>query len=80
MSLINDALKRANAAKNREAQSPAPVPPMEPVESTPSSKLLPFSVLLLGVGVLVIGGVLWFRGSPSETKQIARTENSRSQS
>jgi hypothetical protein len=76
MSLINDALKRANQ-KPRDPQSSAPVPPMHPVESVPpSSRVLPWAVLILGVGVLAIAVMLWFRGGPNAgTKQVARNDS-----
>ncbi len=64
MSLINDALKRANADHKPRPQS-APVPEMHPVElPAKSASLLPWAVLLLGVGVLGIAAALWFRGRP----------------
>jgi hypothetical protein len=71
MSLINDALRRANSSQR---QSDAPVPPMQPVEPPPSSPILPWAVLICGVGVLAVAAVLWFRSRPEDTKQVARNE------
>ena len=65
MSLINDALKRAATDKSRDAQSSAPVPPMQPVEAPPArgtSPLLLGGVLLLGIGAIGIAAALWFGG------------------
>ena len=72
MSLINDALRRANSDRSRGPQSSAPVPPIEPVEPPASPRILPWAVLVLGVGVVAIGAALWFRspGAP----QIAGNE------
>jgi hypothetical protein len=73
MSLINDALRRANADKSR-GQSPAPVPPMQPVEPPPSS-ILPWAILILGVAVLAIAAALFFRSRPQETKVLSQNQS-----
>lgn len=76
MSLINDALRRASASEKSSApQSSAPVPPMQPVEPSPSSPVLPWAVMILGVSVLAIAATLWFRGRATSTKQIAQNES-----
>jgi hypothetical protein len=73
MSLINDALRRANTDKSRGPQPPAPVPPMQPVDPSPSSApILSWAVLILGVGVLAIAAAVWFR--PRSSPQTARNE------
>jgi hypothetical protein len=75
MSLINDALKRANSEKARNPQVPPPspnVPAMQPVETPPPSSVLPWAVMLLGVAVLAIAAVLWFRGGSQPIKQVAQ--------
>ncbi len=75
MSLINDALKRANSEKARNPQVPPPspnVPAMQPVETPPPSSVLPWAVMLLGVAVLAIAAVLWFRGGSQPVKQVAQ--------
>lgn len=67
MSLINDALKRAEADKPRQAHSSAPVPTLQPVDSKPApgaSPVLLGGVILLGIGTIGIAGALWFRGRP----------------
>lgn len=63
MSLINDALKRADADKPRNAQS-GPTADMQPVDSAAAkpSHLLPWALLLVGVGAVGIAAALWFRG------------------
>ena len=69
MSLINDALKRAEADKPRQAHSSAPVPALQPVESRPASGTSPIllgGILLLGVGSIAIAAALWFNGRPKE--------------
>jgi cytoskeletal protein RodZ len=80
MSLINDALKRAEADKARKehAHSSAPGPAMQPVESKPSAGLSPMlvgGVLLLGIGAIGIATALWFRGSaaPQQTVRPSKT-------
>lgn len=77
MSLINDALRRANTQRPSDAQSSAPIPAMQPVELAPSSssRVLPFAVLIAGVGVLAIAAVLFFRGRTPETRQLAQNDS-----
>jgi general secretion pathway protein B len=67
MSLINDALKRAGADKPRDAQS-APTADMQPVDSAPAtpSHVLPWALLLVGVGAVGIAAALWFRGGSTQ--------------
>lgn len=75
MSLINDALKRANAEHPREAGStstPPTVPAMQPVEPAPPSPILPWAVVLLGIAVLAVAAVLFFRPGP----QVQLAQNS----
>jgi hypothetical protein len=76
MSLINDALRRANSDRPSGPQAAAPVPPMQPVDPapSPSSRILPWAVLILGVAVLAIGAALFLRGRQSEPNQLARNE------
>jgi cytoskeletal protein RodZ len=73
MSLINDALKRAAADKPRDAQSPAATPVMQPVDFPPvkPSHILPWALLLLGVGAVGIAAGLWF--GVGRTQQLAAT-------
>ena len=62
MSLINDALKRANQAQKKQAWQPAPRPlvsPLKPVESRPSGGISAFTVLT-GALVLVLALAGWF--------------------
>jgi hypothetical protein len=63
MSLINDALKRA-ADKPRDPQSTASSPPLQPVESAPPKhfNILPWALLVVGVGAVGIAAGLWFGG------------------
>jgi hypothetical protein len=72
MSLINDALKRAAADKPRDAQSTAATPPLQPVDSAPAkpSNILPWALLVVGVGVVGIAAGLWF-GATRNTQQQA---------
>lgn len=76
MSLINDALKRAQAEKPREGQSPAPVPQLQPVVDAPaaSSNMLPWASLLIGVGAIGIATALWFKEGSNAPQQFARSE------
>jgi hypothetical protein len=76
MSLINDALKRATADKPREAQSTAATPPLQPVDSTPAkpSNILPWALLVIGVGVVGIAAGLWF-GATRNTQQAAAPQS-----
>ena len=66
MSLINDALKRAEADKPRLANSTPSAPPLQPVDSTPAPRTSPLllgGVLLLGIGAIGIAAALWFKES-----------------
>ena len=76
MSLINDALKRAQAEKSREAQSAATVPPLEPVVTEPasSSSFVPWAAFVIGLGALAIAGGLWFKGRVATQQQAAQSE------
>ena len=75
MSLINDALRRANSDRSSGPQAAAPVPPMQPVDPSPASpRILPWAILIFGVGILAIAAALWFR--PKSTPQVARNETS----
>jgi cytoskeletal protein RodZ len=68
MSLINDALKRAESEK-RASQPSASTPPLQPVESAPShstSPLLLGGVFLLGLGAIGIAAALWFGGRTTQ--------------
>jgi hypothetical protein len=72
MSLINDALKRAESEK-RATQSSG-TPPLQPVESPSShstSPLLLGGIFLLGVGAIAIAAALWFGGRKTEVVQTA---------
>ena len=71
MSLINDALKRAESEK-RAAQPSAPTPPLQPVESAPSSGTSPLllgGIFLLGLGAIGIAAALWFGGRTTQVVQ-----------
>ncbi len=59
MSLINDALKRANQSQNQPARPRPPLSPMQPVESTrrPTAWL---ALLVPGLLVLVLAMAGWF--------------------
>jgi len=48
---------------------------MHPVEPTPSSRVLPWAVLIAGVAVLAIAATLFFRGRTPETKQVVQNES-----
>jgi hypothetical protein len=76
MSLINDALKRAAADKPRDAQSTAATPPLQPVDSAPAkpSNILPWALLVIGVGVVGIAAGLWF-GATRNTQQAAAPQS-----
>lgn len=66
MSLINDALKRAEADKPRAAHTSAPVPALQAVDVAPAPKTSPVligGVLLLGIGAIGIAAALWFNGT-----------------
>src|SRR5688572_29702344 len=73
MSLINDALKRAESEK-RAAKASAPTPPLQPVESTPASRTSPLllgGIFLLGLGAIGIAAALWFGGRTTQVVQTA---------
>ena len=72
MSLINDALKRAESEK-RAAQPSASTPPLQPAESAPSSTsplLLLGGIFLLGLGAIGIAAALWFGGRTTQVVQV----------
>ena len=67
MSLINDALKRAGADKPRNPQS-APAADMQPADAAAKSfNILPWALLLVGVGAVGIAAGLWFGGRTQQT-------------
>jgi hypothetical protein len=73
VSLINDALRRAEAEK-RPANTATSVPPLQPVEARPSatSPILIGGVLLLGVGAIGIAAALWLK-RPESTTSVAES-------
>ena len=68
MSLINDALKRAESEK-RAAKASAPTPPLQPVESTPASRTSP--LLLGGIFLLGLGAIGMKREQIGEMAELA---------
>ena len=69
MSLINDALKRAESEKRAARPSG---PPLQPAESTPArgtSPLLLGGIFLLALGAIAIAAALWFGGRTTQVVQ-----------
>jgi hypothetical protein len=69
MSLINDALKRAQQAQDKQAQekqaqsqapSPAPRAPMQVAPAAPPSKLWPLALTCLVLAAIISGGGIWY--------------------
>jgi hypothetical protein len=76
MSLINDALRRANQSKKQQPaphSSGAPMRPVEPAQKT-NNTLLPVSLLVLLVIALGFAGWFFWLSSREESKSIAATK------
>jgi hypothetical protein len=67
MSLINDALKRAQQAQDKQTQeaqsqapSPAPRAPMQVAPAAPPSRLWPLALFCLVLAVILSAGGIWY--------------------
>ena len=60
MSLINDALRRADKAKGNPPSEPASGAPMQPVHSPAKSDASPFGPVLFILIAIIIGAAGWF--------------------
>ena len=80
MSLINDALRRADKAKGNPPSEPASGAPMQPVHSPAKSDASPFGPVLFILIAIIIGAAGWFflkgwrtHSPPSTTRTAAIT-------